>query len=270
MSKKIVIAAILIFLGNVLCFPLWTELGYDGFWRTLFNKEARLELVYSGVITGDEPFHYQSTPKPSYSSWFYGIEKNVRWVSLNLRARGKWQKLSVQLEALRDGTITMLFRGADARDDYGRYYSIPTDWKNVKINGNLIFKETKALTFQKNFSKHIPVKKNEILHVEAEFRRHHFSIQDFTFLKSENLWYLTTGNLLVFFLIWRLFSLFGKHRGYLRLSDMLLVVTFFSLIFIPMVDISDEVNSVRENRMLAVKPSLKEILKGNMNTGGGV
>lgn len=37
-----------------------------------------------------------------------------------------------------------------------------------------------------------------------------------------------------------------------------------------MMDISDGVRSVSENRMLAVKPSLKEILKDSIDTGGGM
>ena len=36
-----------------------------------------------------------------------------------------------------------------------------------------------------------------------------------------------------------------------------------------MIGISDGVKSVRENRMLAVRPKLNEILKGKVNTGGG-
>ena len=61
----------------------------------------------------------------------------------------------------------------------------------------------------------------------------------------------------------------SKRCGYVRLSDALLIFAFFSLIFIPMVDISDEVYSHRENRMLAVKPKIKEIMKEDMNTEGG-
>ena len=268
MNKKILIAAILTFVVNILCIPLWTECGYGGFVRTLFNKEVRLEFVYSGIVTGSEPFHFQATPEPSLCSWFYH-SGNIRRAHLTLQASGKWQKLSVQVEPLHDGKITISFKGPDARDDYGRCYSVLTDWRNSKINGKAVFKESKTLSYQKGESAKISVKKNEILQIEAEFRRHRFTIHDFIFLKHGNLWYLITGNLLTLFLIYRLLSYFAGRRERVRLGDALLVVTFFTCLFIPMIDISDEVKSQRENRTLAEKPTLKGLLKGEANTGGG-
>ena len=254
---------------NILCLPLWTEYDYGGFVWTLFNREARLDLLYHGKITGAEPFHCSSIPKPFYATWKYDPEVNVHRKNLILRARGKWQKISLQLKALRNGKITMIFGGPDKRDDYGHFYPVLTDWRNCKINGKDVFSETKLLSYQKSFSKQISVQKDEILHIEMEFRRHHFTINDFTFLKRGTLWYLLTGNVLFFFLTCRLLSLFNKCCGYIRLSDALLVATFSSLVFIPMIGISGGVKSVRENRMLAVKPKMKEILEGKINTGGG-
>ena len=164
----------------------------------------------------------------------------------------------------------MIFRGSQVLDDYGYKYSVLTDWKDIKINGTIIFKGIKTLSLDKKFEKALPVKKGDILRIEAEFRRHHFSVHDFIFLQSGNLWYFITGNLLFFFLVWRIFSaLANNHHGHTGLSDTLLLVAFFCCLFVPMMDISDGVSSQRENRMLAVKPALKEILKGKINTGGG-
>lgn len=154
-------------------------------------------------------------------------------------------------------------------DDYGHQYSVLTDWKNLKINGRVVFNESKTFSYQKGGDTQISVKKDEFVHIEAEFRRHRFTIHDFTFLRHENLWYLITGNLLTFFLIYQLLSYFIKHRAIFRLCDYFFLVTFFPILFFPMVDISDGMISVRENRELAVKPKLKEMLEGNLNTGGG-
>ena len=67
--KKITLAVILTLFANILCLPLWTDCDYVGFVRTLFNKESRLDLLYHGKITGAEPFHCSSIPKPSYATW---------------------------------------------------------------------------------------------------------------------------------------------------------------------------------------------------------
>ena len=268
-KREILISIFLILLANILCIPLWTELGYVSFMRTLFNKEARLDLVYEGRISDSVPFYLQSTPKPlNDPSPSYVPQNHSQQTNLNFRARGKWQKVSLQIQSQRNGTIMLRLRGAEVRDEYGHFYSVLTDWRNLKINGTVVFKANKQFSFQKCFSRQISVKGNETLRIEAEFRRHHFTIHDFTFLKQGNLWYLITGNFLFFFLIWSLFPYFSKRCGSVRLGDALLIFAFFSLIFIPMVDISDEVYAYRENRMLAVKPKIKEILKGNTNTGG--
>ena len=261
---RIWISILLTLFINILCLPLWTEYDYGGFVRTLFNKEAQLNLLYSGKIVRTEPFYYKVTPKPSYAFWMYGFGNNVHRVNLSLRAKGKWQKLLLQLKAQRDGKITMLFRGPDVHDEYGDSYSVLTDWRDVKINGKTILSKDQACSFRKYFRKQLSVKKGDVLHIEAEFRRHHFSIHDFTGLKSGKIWYIITGNLLIFFLIYRLLSCV---RGGIGRSKALFLAIFFPTLFIPMIGISDAVKSVRENRMLAVKPELKDIFREKSDYG---
>ena len=206
LMKKIILSFFLTLLVNILCLPLWTEYGYGGFVRTLFTKEARLDLLYSGKITCAEPCQYEITPKPLYSTWVYESGNNVHQANLSLKARGKWQRLSFRLKAQRDGKITILFRGPNVRDEYGSPYSVLTDYRNIKINGKSILSEQGVFSFIKSFTKQFSVKKGDFLHIEAEFRRHHFSIHDFTGLQSGMIWYIITGNLLFFPLIYRLLS----------------------------------------------------------------
>ena len=258
---RIWIAILLTLLINILCIPLWTECDYVGFVKTVFNEETRLDLLYRGKITGAEPFHFQSTPIPFYTTWKYEPGLNIHRNNLSLRVRGEWQKLSLQVEALRDGEITVILRGPERQDEYGSFHSILVDWKNFKINGKIVFDEPKVFSLTKKFTQHISVKKNEILNIEAEFRRHQFTIYDFTWLRFGNLWFLITGNLLLFFLINRLFNYFVRAVIRLRFSNTLLVAIFFACLFFPMINISGEVKSARENRMLAIQPKLSEFLK---------
>ena len=202
--KKITLSIILTLLVNILCLPLWTEYDYGGFVRTLFNKEARVDLTYRGEITRAEPLRIQSNAEPTGSLYSWKLMNNASYASLIWKARKKWQKLFLQIEPLKDGEITIILRGPDARDEYGQFYSVQTDWRNVKINGKTVFDGPKALSFQKGFAKHISIKRDEVLEVEGEFRKHQFTFRDFTFLKSGNLWYFITGNLLFFALIYRL------------------------------------------------------------------
>ena len=262
-NRRIQISVLLTLSVNILCLPLWTECDYSGFVRTLFNKEARLDLLYSGKITRAEPFQYKVTPNPLHVTWGYG--DNIHRANLTLRTRGEWETLSLWIKAQRDGEITVFFRAPEVQDEYGFFNSVLTDWRNVKINGKTVFDEPRALSFQKGVPKRISVKRNDVLEVEAEFRKHHFGIRDFTLLNSGKIWYIITGNLLVFFLIYRLLSYI--RGGGIRRSDAFLLAIFFSMLFIPMIGISDAVKSVREYRKLANKPELKDILREKSDYG---
>lgn len=266
-KRKMFYAVIITFFINILCIPLWTEFDFI---RTLFNKEAQLDLLYFGEMFRSKPFSYRTTLQPSFATFYYAAGENLHRADLSLRARGKWQKILLRLDALREGEVAVLLRGPKSVDEYGSSQNVIIDWRNFKINGEVIFAEPKTSSYNKFFSKRIPVKKGDVLKIEAEFRRHSFSSHDFTWTGSGKLWYILTGNLLLLFLIYRVLSFFGKYGKRIQPSEILLLISFFSFLFIPMMNISDAVRSRRENRALALKPSMKEILKGNMNTGGGV
>ena len=237
--RRFVVAVLVTTFFNILCLPLWTEYDYGSFVRTLFNKEARLDLVYSGKLTGTEPFLVKSVSQPVTATYWYGYElRNPRRANLNLMARRKWHKLSLQVEPLQDGRITVLLRGPDARNDYDEPSAVLVDWRNLKINGKEVFVEPRTFSYVGNDTKYIPrksykippfnydlmfadpenfsyagkhaqsvpVRKHELVNIEVEFRRHPISIRDFTLLKSGKIWYFITGNLLFFFLTYRLLS----------------------------------------------------------------
>lgn len=222
-------------------------------------------MLYSGQITKNEPLSIKLTPNPFFATWVYEPGSNIHRINQSLRTRGKWQKLSLQLKALRDGKITILFRGPDVHDEYGIPIPCLIDWRNVKINGKTILTKRRAFSFIKPFANRLWVKKGDILHIEAEFRRHHFFVHDFTQLKSGMVWYVITGNLLFFFLVYRLLSYI--QGGGIRRIDALFLAIIFPMLFIPMIGISDAVKSERENRMLAVNPKLEDLFKERTDYG---
>ncbi len=257
--KKIILSFFLTLLVNILCLPLWTDCDYVSFMRTLFNNEVRVDMMYRGEFTRAEPLHFQSNAEPTGGLYSWRWMNNASYASLIWKARKKWQKLFLQIEPLKDGEITIILRGPDARDEYGQFYSVQTDWRNVKINGKTVFDGPKALSFQKGFAKHISIKKDEALEVEGEFRKHQFTFRDFTFLKSGNLWYFITGNLLFFALIYRLVGCI--RGGGNQIGNGLFLAVFFICCVIPITCTSDAVRSTREARMLTVKPEMKEVFE---------
>lgn len=268
MKKRIFVSLFLTLMANIFCIPLWSECDYSDFIKTLFNKEARLDLVYRGKNTGAELFRFASNPNPSDTTWLYGVDDSRRAV-LSWEAGREWQAVSLEFEAPNDGKLTVVLRGPSGLDEHGKAHSVLTDWRNLKINGSVVFTEPRTFSFEKGFVKLIPVKKNAMVKIDAEFRRHTFSFHDFTWTKSGKVLYVITGSIFFFFLICRALSIIAKFCGQHRLCDTLLVTVFFPLIFVPMIYVSDDQRCAQENRRLAVKPKFAEILKENANTGGG-
>ena len=158
--------------------------------------------------------------------------------------------------------------GGEVENELGEPHSIPIDWRNLKIDGQTIPMNFDVSPSHKSCVKEISVRKDEILHVEAEFRRHLFTIDDFVHLRFDNFWYVITGNLLVLSLICVFFRVtFEKKREHLCFSDILFLIVFFLLLSIPAIATSDAVQSIRELRRLAVKPTLKTIFVEKSNYG---
>ena len=84
---KITLDVFIALFTNIMCLPLWTEYDYGSFIRTLFNKEARLDLVYTDYRGG--PFSFPAIFQTM--SYLLGLtpQEIIHRTCLSLRSKGE-------------------------------------------------------------------------------------------------------------------------------------------------------------------------------------
>ncbi len=268
-SWKILLGALIgTLVSNILCLPLWTDYDVIGFFRTPLNKEARMEITYSGPLTGAEAFSITSSSDPSLctpTNYRYG--RGAQLYTANLRINEAWKSYSLTLNAHRKGMLQIMLRGPLESNDCGKIYSIFSDYRNLRIGGKEIFSARKDVSFSKYFSYRIPVNANDTIKISFDARRHFFGADDFNLIDSENFWYIVTLSVSAFVifyvLLWRILSS-CKHR---IAEDAIFLFIFFLLLAIPVSNISSAQSSTREARTLKQCPKVSLVLTEGTNYG---
>lgn len=104
-------ALICTLIANILCLPLWTDYDVAGFVRTPLNKEARVDIIYTGPLTGAEAFSITSA-EPSLSALTnYRYGTNSQLYTANLHVEREWEAHNLTLRAHRKGNIEVRVKG---------------------------------------------------------------------------------------------------------------------------------------------------------------
>ncbi len=266
--RRILLGALICALiANILCLPLWTDYDVGGLIRTPFNKEARMDIAYTGYLTGSEAFSITSSESSLCNSTNYRYAKDTQLYTANLQIGEEWKSYNLALYARKEGHIQIRLKGAYRSNDYGEVYSIPVDYRNLRIGDKEIFPDQKKVTYVKDFSWRVPVKTNDTVKISFDARRHHFDANDFNLRKTKNFWYIATLSILVFVISGGLLQHLTTSYKCGRLEDAIFLYVFFLLIAVPMISTSDAQRSLRENRTLTIRPKLSEVLVGNAGFG---
>lgn len=253
---------------NILCLPQWTDYDMIGFMRTPFNKEARMEIVYAGVLTGAESLSIISAEPSLSTPANYSYRRGIQLCTIDFPVGRGWKPYNLTLRARREGWIDVQLKGPNRSNDYGEPYSIATDYRNLKINDKEIFPGRKTVTHAKYFSYRMPVKANDTIKIAFEGCRHYFDTDDFHLLKTKNFWYIITLSILAFIvsynLLYRICLAAYRSR---RTEDTVFLVIFFLLLVVPMSNISDAKRGAREMRNLKERPKVSSILRDGANFG---
>lgn len=268
-SWKVMLGALICTLVvNILCLPLWTDYDVIEFFRTPFNKDAHMEIIYNGPLTGAEAFSITAS-KPSlgtFTNYCY-VAKDTQRYTANLRIEKEWTPYNLTLKVHRKGYIQFRLKGPYERNDYGRVYSIAADYKNLRIGGKEIFSERKKVTCVNDFSYRIPVNVDDIMEISFDVRRHHINADDFSLIKTKNFWYIITLSIAAFVVSCVLLRYLGAACRIGKAEDAIFLFAFFLFLLFPLSTMSDAQKSVRENRTLATRPKLSEVLRDDARIG---
>ncbi len=266
MRIRILIGAFLLaLLCNLLCLPFWTRYDWKSLIATYQNREARFDIIYTGnKITAAEPVKMSCNIKypPPGTAW----TDKTRSFFITLPIHSKYQRISFTLTPIQNGKIDILLRGPFMRNEEDKAYPVLVDFKNLTVNGQVLFNDQRVLWHNKAFQTTCPINIDKPVTVNFEVRRHHFDRNDLDI--SSKIWFATTGNILSFLFFIRFLSWISRRKSVRGGgTDCVFLVIFFVSSFIPMISISEADKDFREQRMLAVKPELSEILRKKADYG---
>ncbi len=140
------------------------------------------------------------------------------------------------------------------------------DYQNLKVNNKPLFSEQKTVWNKKPFDYTLDVHDGEVVEIVADIRRHHWTYKEIKELFHFNPLMFLSVFILAFFFSYQIVQYLAQYKILKHHSriDIVFLVAFVILLFIPMSQISKETKDMRENRMLATFPTL--IVNNTFNT----
>ncbi len=253
--KRFILTIFLTIILILLFAPLFSDNLIAGMWLSSFhNKAARVDIQNAA----DENVAVKVTEVQSHS--WHNVEYQKRRKNtavINGIISSKWRKFTVEFEAVNDGNITILWRGPYFVFN-AKQYPVLVDFRLMEVSDKQIFKDRKTCKFDNPLKYVITVKKGEIVKLSFEARKHHWRFSDLRRFYSMNWLLFFSVIILAFLLSYKSIQYVSKFKIMEHNSriDIVFVVAFVVLLFVPMSHISTVTKSVQENRMLAKYPSL--------------
>lgn len=249
--KRLIITILLTLILNIIMLPLCSShLIKSVFDSRYTNNNIRVEVYNSS--NKDNALNIISNNTIS-KLWY---DKKNNGVSIDDDLIYEWQEYKICTQAVHSGELLIYLRGPDKRVNNERYPVI-VDYRSFKVNGTSVFDEKREFWSDNSFIFKLKVKDGECVNISFDARKHHFKISDITQIYQTNLWILFAMTVFLFFLSYELVNYVAKiqlleHRNWI---DIIFVVFFFVLLFVPMCKIDKADKSNQENRMLAKEPT---------------
>lgn len=223
------------------------------------NDSARIDIL---PTKGDDlNLHPATKGRISNPGW----SKNAHgqgFISIFSPILNRWKTETIDLLPDRDGEISIYLRGPWNEDNI----PIVVEYRNLLINGHKIDLPSPRIWHDNPFQYHFDVKEKQPVHVSVEVRKPWVTI--FNIMKHHhiNIYVLLSLTILILLGLYKIYGYMSKQKTF-NYIDTILIVFFFMLLFLPMSNISKDVESKTENRILATKPILAE--NGDLNVNFG-
>ncbi len=264
MKTKIVIGAVLLtLLGNLLCLPFWTKYDWKSLIDTYRNREARLDITYTGKITAADPVNISCNIKcPTPGKTWSGNKSRAIWTEFPIHER--WQQISFIITPIYNGKIDIKLRGPVIlwgpfkHRDGDKEHPVLVDFRNLEVDGEAIFSDVRVFCYDNFFKMSRSISTGKPIVLSFEVRRHHFNRNDLDI--SGKILFAITGNIFGFLFFCKFLHWFRRRKTIQGWGiDRVFLVLFFTSLFFPMSNISEATKDFRENRTLADKPNIFEI-----------
>ena len=161
-----------------------------------------------------------------------------------------WKSYKIKFEVVGDGAVRVILRGPDKKDKNGERYKILVEYKDFKVNGNTVFSEASSFWHNEFYEHTFNAKNGDVVELDVKIKRHVFDWQSI-----DKLMFLSVL-ILTFFFCYRLVQYVAKFKIVENNSriDIVFLIVFLVLLFIPASHISSAEKSFLERRTLAKFP----------------
>ncbi|MBQ9271286.1 MAG: hypothetical protein IJ218_03375 [Alphaproteobacteria bacterium] len=258
--KRFLLTMLCTILLTLLSAPLYSNHLISGLWQSRYgNKTARIDITNTknnANIVKITEFKAPSHKRVNFPQWC--ANKNGNCASMNTTIASFWRDFKIKFKVVGDGKITLNLRGPDMRDD-GVRYPVMVDYRFAYVNGKQILKGRKSFWHDKSLQYAFEAKDGQVVELKFQARKHHLRWSDSQYYAINWLLFLSVS-ILSFLLSYKLVQYVSKFKLSEHNSriDIVFVVVFFALLFVPMSHISSADKSMQENRMLAQYPHMFE------------
>lgn len=252
-KKRLTISIILTIIMMVCLHPLYMSVSTENIFRARHNKEARLNIFFSGNKDNQlELLHTSRLVKSEQPDWY----NNPSWIKapgqgtmVQAKIYRQYRKIELEYKAIGDGTVTIYLLGPHNKWDNGKLYPVWVYYKDFEVNGQKIFQESKKVNYDNGYEYKLELKNGEEFRLSFEAKR---SLPLNIVSNIEPLLFFSF--FVISFLLSRLIVYWlGKFKIFEHNSriDIVFLSVFFVLLLLPMSKIDHSEKSVQENRMLA-------------------
>ncbi len=224
------------------------------------NKIFRVDVFNSGNKNHN---HIKLLSQTTYTKSNFCKSDKGQCVSVSEKISSAWRKYVVKFQVIGDGEVTISLLGPEKKLK-NQKYPILIDYKNFNVNGQYIFTKIFSLWHNKPYKYHIKAKDGDIVELSFQARKHHIRFRDLRKICNVD-WLVFLSILIISFLMsYKFVHYVSKFKIVDNNSriDIVFVLVFVSMLFVPMSHISNADKSMQENRMLAKFPQLKVATRG--------
>jgi len=198
-----------------------------------------------------------------YPDW--ANDKHGQGMIFSIPITHKWKIYNINITPDHSGVLKITMRGPWKQSD-NKTLPIHVNYRNLYIDGKKIEMPTDNFWHDDPFISQVKIKKGKPLEISFESKKPFPTIKEI--IEHNNLnKYIQFSLFLIFIFAFRKIIRYMAEFHYNNHSriDVLFLIIFFLLLFVPMSHISDAEKSEQENRMLAKKPQI--LVDGENNYG---
>ncbi|MBR3676056.1 MAG: hypothetical protein IKN71_02865 [Alphaproteobacteria bacterium] len=256
--KRFILVVLCTILLTILCAPIYSNHLVSGLYSSLYaNNKARVSFYNRGGQNNSVKVADIKTSTPYKVEYPESCKnKDGQCAAIVITVTNKWQTFSGEIKVNGNGDFTVYLRGPYIKDDSGKLFPVLTDYRFATINEKQILGGRKAFENNKPYKYSFKAKDGMVIKFSLQVRKHHFSWRDLSEFYAFNYLLFLSVLILAFLFSYKLVQYISKFKILEHNSriDIVFVITFLGLLFVPMSCISTAEKSLHENRMLAAYP----------------